>query len=120
LRYMGKSVTGNEKYLYIKTGSSFDDVYQTIREKEIVGDSIVFLWVAQNMDYPLAVKPGKYRLQEGMSNRVLINMLKAGNQEEVSMRFRGYRLKQDFASYVSKQIEPDSASLVNLLDSTAF
>jgi UPF0755 protein len=55
LRYMGKSVTDNEKYLYIKTGSSFDDVYRTIREKEIVKDSIVFLWVAQNMDYPLAV-----------------------------------------------------------------
>jgi len=120
LRYMGKSVTDNEKYLYIKTGSSFDDVYRTIREKEIVKDSIVFLWVAQNMDYPLAVKPGKYRLEDGMSNRALINMLKAGNQEEVSMRFRGYRLKQDFAAYVSKQIEPDSASLVNLLDSTEF
>lgn len=120
LRYMGKSVTDNEKYLYIKTGSSFDDVYATIREKEIVRDSIVFLWVAQNMDYPLAVKPGKYRLEDGMSNRALINMLKAGNQEEVSMRFRGLRLKQNFAAYVSKQIEPDSTTLINLLDSTQF
>ena len=120
LRYMGKSVTDNEKYLYIRTGSSFDDVYATIREKEIVKDSIVFLWVAQNMDYPLAVKPGKYRLEEGMSNRVLINMLKAGNQEEVSMRFRGLRLKENFAAYVSTQIEPDSATLINLLDSTQF
>ncbi|MGV3704514.1 MAG: endolytic transglycosylase MltG [Arcticibacter sp.] len=120
LRYMGKSVTDNEKYLYIKTGSSFDDVYATIREKEIVKDSIVFLWVAQNMDYPLAVKPGKYRLEDGMSNRALINMLKAGNQEEVSMRFRGLRLKQNFAAYVSKQIEPDSTTLINLLDSAQF
>lgn len=120
LRYMGKSVTDNEKYLYIKTGSSFDDVYATIREKEIVRDSIVFLWVAQNMDYPLAVKPGKYRLEDGMSNRALINMLKAGNQEEVSMRFRGLRLKQNFAAYVSKQIEPDSTTLINLLDSAQF
>lgn len=120
LRYMGKSVTDNEKYLYIKTGSTFDDVYATIREKEIVKDSIVFLWVAQNMDYPLAVKPGKYRLKEGMSNRVLINMLKSGNQEEVSLSFRGYRLQQDFAAYIGTQLEADSASLLKLLDSTAF
>ena len=120
LRYMGKSVTDNEKYLYIKTGSTFDDVYATIREKDIVKDSIVFLWVAQNMDYPRAVKPGKYRLKDGMSNRVLINMLKSGNQEEVSLSFRGYRLKEDFAAYVGTQLEADSASLLGLLDSAAF
>lgn len=120
LRYMGKSVTDNEKYLYINTGSTFDDVYATIREKEIVKDSVVFLWVAHNMDYPLAVKPGKYRLKEGMNNRTLINMLKSGNQEEVSLSFRGMRLKEDFAAFVSKQIEPDSTLLINLLDSTSF
>lgn len=120
LRYFGASVTGNEKYLYIHTGSTFGDVYKTIREKEIVKDSTVFHWAALNMNYPNAVKPGKYRLTPGMGNRRFINMLKAGNQEPVELSFRGYRLKEDFAGYVSKQIEADSVSLVRLLDSASF
>ncbi|KAA8480039.1 UPF0755 protein [Arcticibacter tournemirensis] len=120
LRYFGPSVTDNEQYLYIHTGSDFDDVYKTIRDKEIVKDSVVFQWVALNMNYPKAVKPGKYKLTAGMGNRRFINMLKAGNQEPVKLSFRGYRLKEDFAGYVSKQLEPDSVSLVRLLDSTAF
>lgn len=120
LRYFGPSVTDNEKYLYIHTGATFDDVYKTIREKEIVKDSTVFLWAAQNMHYPRAVKPGKYRLTPGMGNRRFINMLKAGNQEPVDLSFRGLRLKEDFAGYISKQLEPDSVSIIHLLDSTAF
>ncbi len=120
LRYFGESVTGNEKYLYIKTGSSFDDVYKTIRDKEIVKDSVVFHWAAVNMVYPSVVKPGKYKLTEGMSNRHFINMLKSGNQEPVKLSFRGYRLKEDFAKYISTQLETDSASLVQLLDSTSL
>lgn len=120
LRYFGPSVTDNESYLYIHTGATFDEVYKTIREKEIVKDSTVFLWAAQNMHYPRAVKPGKYRLTPGMGNRRFINMLKAGNQEPVKLSFRGYRLKEDFAGYLSKQLEPDSASFVKLLDSTDF
>lgn len=120
LRYFGPSVTDNEQYLYIRTGSGFEDVYKTIREKEMVKDSVVFHWVALNMNYPKSVKPGKYKLTPGMGNRRFINMLKAGNQEPVKLSFRGYRLKEDFAGYVSKQLEPDSVSLVRLLDSTSF
>jgi len=120
LRYFGPSVTNNEPYLYIKTGSSFGDVLQTIKDKNIVKDTTIFHWAALNMEYPKAVKPGKYKLEAGMSNRKFINMLKAGNQEPVKLRFKSFRLKEDFAGYIATQIEADSVSLVRLLDSTAF
>lgn len=120
LKYFGPSVTDNEKYLYIRTGSTFDDVYKTIEEKQMVKKPEVFKWAAVNMDYPKAVKPGKYRLKQGMSNRNFINMLKAGNQEEVSLRFKNHRLKENFAAYISTQIEADSLSIIRLLDSSAF
>ena len=72
------------------------------------------------MDYTQKVKAGKYRLQKGMSNRKLINMLKAGNQEPVKLAYQNVRLKENFAAMVSKKIEADSLSIINLLDSTAF
>lgn len=120
LRYFGPSVTDNEEYLYIHTGDKFDDVYKTIREKRMVKDSSYFLWAAQNMKYIGRVKPGRYRLKPGMSNRALINMLASGTQEPVNFSFHNIRLKEQFAAFAGKKLEPDSASIIRLLDSTTF
>ncbi|SKB34750.1 endolytic transglycosylase MltG [Daejeonella lutea] len=120
MKYFGPNVTDNSEYLYIKTGSNFDDVYETIRKDEMVKDSISFLNAANNMDYPGTVKPGRYRLKQGMSNRAFINMLKAGNQEPVKISFQNVRLKQTLAGMVAKKLETDSASIGSLLDSASF
>ncbi|MFD0750310.1 endolytic transglycosylase MltG [Mucilaginibacter calamicampi] len=120
LKYFGPSVTGNEEYLYIHTGEDFNSVYKTIRDKEIVKDSTNFLWAAQNMKYPGRVKPGRYKLKQGMSNRSLINMLASGTQEPVTFAFHSIRLKEQFAAFASNKLEPDSTSILRLLDSADF
>lgn len=120
LKYFGPSVTDNRQYLYIKTGSDFDDVYNTIREENIVKDSISFRDASLSMKYNGPVKPGKYRLHKGMSNRNLINMLKAGNQEPVTLTFQNVRLKQTLAGMIGKKLETDSAAIMHLLDSAAY
>ena len=120
LKFFGPNVTGNQQYLYICTGDDFDDVYKTIRDKNIVKDSANFLWAAHNMKYPGRVKPGKYLLTEGMSNRALINMLASGTQEPVTFVFHNFRLKEQFAAFASKQLEPDSIAILKLLDSADY
>jgi UPF0755 protein len=120
LRYFGPNVSDKEQYLYIHTGETFDDVYKTIRDEGIVKDTTTFHWSAVNMKYTSRVKPGKYRLHEGMSNRKFINMLASGAQEPVTVSFHNLRLKEQFAGFVSKKIEPDSIAILNLLDSAAF
>ncbi|PAW94686.1 aminodeoxychorismate lyase [Mucilaginibacter sp. MD40] len=119
LRFFGPNVTDKQQYLYIKTGSNFDDVYKTISSEGIVNDTTSFLQAAHSMKY-LNVKPGKYRLKPGMSNRNFINMLKSGNQEPVNFSFHNIRLKEQFAGLVGKNLEPDSASMLRLLDSAKF
>lgn len=120
MKYFGPNVTDNAEYLFIKTGSDFDDVYETIKKDEIVKDSVSFFNAANNMDYPGHIKPGRYRVTKGMSNRSLINMLKAGNQEPVKISFQNVRLKQTLAGMVTKKLETDSASIGSLLDSASF
>lgn len=120
LKFFGPNVTGNEEYLYIRTGEDFNSVYKTIRDKQIVKDSTNFLWAAQNMKYPGRVKPGRYRLKEGMSNRSLINMLASGSQEPVNFAFHNIRLKEQFAGFAAKKLEPDSTAIIRLLDSADF
>ena len=120
LKYFKSNVTGNIEYLYIKTGSDFNDVYSSIKSDKIVKDSVSFYNAAQNMEYAGKVKAGRYRLIKGMSNRAFINMLKAGNQEAVKISFQNVRLKHTLAGMVSKKIESDSSSISSLLDSTEF
>jgi UPF0755 protein len=120
LKYFGPNVSDKEEYLYIQTGQSYDDVYSTIREKGIVNDTANFNWAAVNMKYTGKVKPGRYRLTKGMSNRKFINMLLAGNQEAVNLSFRGLRLKEQFAGFIAKKLEPDSIAFIRLLDSADY
>ena len=120
LNYFGPNVTDKHEYLYIHTGADYDDVYKTIRDSDMVKDSTTFNWAAENMKYKSRVKAGRYRLKPGMSNRALINMLASGTQEPVTLSFHTMRLKEQFAVYVSKKIEPDSTAILNLLDSAAY
>lgn len=119
-KYFGGNVTGKQEYLYIHTGSEFKDVYKTIQDEGMVKDTASFLWAAENMNYVSRVKPGRYHLHEGMSNRKLINMLASATQEPVTLSFHNLRLKEQFAGFVSKKIEPDSVSILRMLDSSAY
>jgi UPF0755 protein len=120
LQYFKPNINGKQEYLFIKTGSDFNDVYATIKSENISRDTLSFLNAAKNMQYSGKIKPGRYRLQEGMSNRAFINMLKAGNQEAVKISFQNVRLKHTLAGMVSKKLECDSASISKLLDSTEY
>jgi len=120
LKYFGPNVTGKQEYLYIHTGATFNDVFDTIKQKGIVKDSATFYWSAKNMNYVNRVKPGRYHLHEGMSNRKLINMLASGTQEPVTVSFHNLRQKEQFAGFVSKKIEPDSSAIIKLLDSASY
>jgi len=119
-QYYGPNVTGKEQYLYIRTGSDFKDLMENIKSNDILKDTNTFKWSAENMDYIQNIKAGRYRLEKGTSNRHLINMLKAGNQEPVSLQFQNIRLKENFAGFIAKQIETDSLSIIRLLDSSEF
>jgi len=116
-RFLAPNVTDKQDYLYIPTDSGFEDLMKNLGENEILKDTSTFRWAAEKKDYPLRVKAGKYRLKEGMNNRILVNLLMGGLQEPVKLRFQNIRLKEDFAGFLATQLEPDSVSFINLLNS---
>ena len=118
--YFAPNVTAKEKYLYVKTGYVFEDLVTDLRYKEVLNDTGTFLQAAEKMNLQGTLKPGKYRLKEGMNNRTLINMLKAGNQEAVKLKFQNIRKIEGLASLLAKNLEPDSAAFMRLLDSAAY
>ena len=108
------------QYLYIKTGSSFDNVVDELVERNIILNESSFAWLAERKNFKSHVKPGKYRLKPNMSNNELINLLRSGNQEPVQLVFNEARTKQDFIEIISKQIEANQNELNNLLSDDNF
>jgi len=118
--YFAPNVTGNQKYLYIKTGSNYDALVDNLKSKDMLKSISAFATAAGKMNLAANVKPGRYLLKKGMTNRALINMIKAGNQEPVKLKFQNIRKKENFAAYLASNLEADSLSFINILDSTAL
>jgi UPF0755 protein len=106
--------------LYIPTGSNFNEVLDLLDENNLVKNRTSLEWVAARKNYPNRVRPGKYRLYNGMNNNQLINMLRSGNQVPVKLVFNSLRSINDIASVVSRQIEADSASIAELAMNVEF
>ncbi len=117
--YVNNVNTKDKEHLYIliPTGSSYSDVLEIIESAQIIIDFNSFKWSASRMGYPYSVKPGRYKLKDGMSNRELITTLRAGLQSPVRVTFTGFRTPQQLAQRISRQIEADSTEIVNAFNS---
>ena len=99
-------------YLYIPTGSDYDDVIRIINEGEYLKNNKSFAWLAKRKNYVNKVHSGRYRLDSAMTNNDLINRLRSGYQAPVRVVFHSVRTKADLAGKIAKQIEADSLLLI--------
>jgi len=106
--------------IYIHTGATFQDVSKTLYEKGFIVNRSSFEWLAERKGYNTKVKPGKYLIKNDMSNNELINLLRSGKQEAVKLVFNNIRTKYQLAGRLSKQIEADSTSLIDLMNDENF
>jgi UPF0755 protein len=104
-----------EKYLYIKTGSSLDDVLISLREKGIVKPGFFFNKLVEQAKYKNNIKPGRYEIKDGMSSYALVKMLKSGKQAPIKLVINKLRIKEDLAGKIGKNFEVDSLEVVNFL-----
>lgn len=110
----------SETFLYVPTGSDFTDLMQLLQEAHLLQNSSTFEWVAEQMKYKNKVKPGKYLIKKGMSNRELVTLLRSGVQVPVKVVFNNVRTRNQLAGVISKQLECDSAALMGLLGNETY
>lgn len=118
--FFAANTSGKVKYLYVRTGHHLDDLFEEIRRTDALTEIGTFSQAAAKMDLARSLKPGRYKLTKGMNNRSIINMLKSGNQDPVKLKFQNLRKKENFAAYLSANLEPDSLTFINVLDSVAL
>jgi len=113
-----KGNTVEEGYLYIPTGSNFEEVENLVRP--FLKRVKPFVSVAERLNYTEAVKPGKYKISKGMSNYELVRMLRSGNQTMVNLSFNNQDTFEKLAGRISQQIEADSLSLLKAFTDNSF
>lgn len=118
--YLSANVTGNEKYIYIKTGATYEEFLSNLENKDALKNIATFKEAAVKMNLANSLKSGRYAIKVGMNNRTLINKLKSGNQDAVQLKFQNIRKIENFAAYLAKNVEADSASFMQVLDSAAL
>ena len=106
----------DNKYFYIKTGSSYNEVRDNLISKNIIPGAFWFDLTSKALHYNKAVKPGRYKIEEGTSIVSLIRMLKAAKQSPVKLVITKLRTKEDFARKIGDNFEPDSATIMEFLN----
>lgn len=106
--------------IQIPTGSSFEDVKKTLYSGGYIIHRTNFELVAHLKKYEGIVKPGKYNLENGMSNLELVNKLRSGDQDPVKVVFHNVRYPDQLAGRIAQQIEADSLSLISLMQNSAY
>ncbi len=106
-------------FIYIPTNSNFNTVCDTLKQNNYLQDLTSFKRVSSIKKYN-KVKAGRYELKEGMSNNDLINLLRSGNQATVTITFNNIRTLDQLAGKVSKIIEADSLTLIELFNNKDY
>jgi UPF0755 protein len=118
--YFAPNIKGDTKYIFVRTGSSYDDLLKDLEDKNAIKNIESFKDAAGRMNLAKSLKPGRYAVVKGMNNRTLINKLKAGNQDAVKLKFQNIRKKENFAAYLAKNFEADSMAFIKVLDSAVL
>jgi UPF0755 protein len=104
-----------DKYFYIKTGSSYNDVVNSLKEEKIISSPFFFDKLSKQAGYNKRVKAGRYQINNGMSLYNLIRMLKAGKQAPVRLVINKLRTKEDLAKKIGTQFECGEAAALTFL-----
>jgi UPF0755 protein len=103
------------KYLYIKTGSGFRDVQDELTKNNFIHDKAWFRMVSKIAGYK-NIKPGRYKITDGMSLMNLVRMLKNGQQTPVNFVITRIRIKEILASKIGAAFECDSLQVISFLN----
>jgi UPF0755 protein len=107
-------------FLYIPTGSTYQQVQDSLQKHDFLKNSMNFDIWQRMKSYYAHVKPGRYELRKGMTNRQLVNILRSGRQTPIRFTFNNARTLDQVAERASAVIEADFESLMQAFSDPDF
>jgi len=107
--------------IYVPTGTDINGVCDTLQKYGLVEHPKLFFTLADKKNYTNKIKPGRYVITKPISLNNLINLLRSGSQSPVLVRFNsGIRTVEKLASQMTKNLEINADSVINLLNNNDF
>lgn len=107
-------------WLYVPSGSTYQDLLVQIQKEEMLKDYFSFDFIAGLMKLKERLKPGRYKIKEGMSNKELIGLLRSGRQTPLRFTFTPVRTVYELAGRIGSEFETDSVSVLKEMFSPAW
>lgn len=104
-------------FLYVKTGTTLPELKQQLVNDHILGN-ITWFNIAEKFLSFDKVKPGKYKIDRGMSVLTLLRMLRNGSQTPVHFVVTKIRTKEQLAGRMGKAFEFDSTAAISYLSNS--
>ena len=127
LAFIGYKILGsnvrksdNDTFLYIKTGATYDQVLQSLKDQDLLKDYWSFNILAKQMQLHNKIKAGKYKLTKGMSNLAIIRKLRNGQQDPVKLVINKIRTQDEWITFISSKIEADTTALRSYINNDTF
>ena len=99
--------------------STIDEMTELLSEKADIKNVNTLKKSIERFRYR-TIRPGHYELRDGMNNKEFVRMLQGGLQTPVRVTFNNIRTKSELAASLSRQLMPDSLSIINLLNDSAY
>jgi len=107
----------NYTYIFIEREDTFEDVISDINAEHIIENTESFEWLAKKMELDKNIHPGKYRINNGMSMRQIINLIKYNKQEKVRLNYN-YQIHDpgEFVVYTDEKLALGDSELEDFLN----
>lgn len=105
-----------DRIVLVPTGSTFDQLVDSLKAHRVIAEERMFRLVAQRKHFGPTVRPGRYRITDGISLNDLVNKLRKGEQDPVRITFTNIRTLPQLAGQVARYIEADSLQLIQAID----
>lgn len=106
----------NEMYVYIPSGSSYEDAKKII--SPLVEDIEGFESIASLRGYTEKVKSGKFLLKKGMGNLKLVSALRSN--VPVTISFNNQERLENLVDRIDKKLEPTASELMDSFTNEKF
>jgi len=115
------NVTDGTGYLYLPTGTTYTQLMDSIKVLDKIININSFEMAAKFEKLYSNIKPGRYKVERGMTNREIARSIKYGWQSPTRITIAGnIRTREKLASIFSRKISSDSLTILNLLKDNKF
>jgi UPF0755 protein len=114
----GTGFSEKTQYFIVAEGKTNKaSVLEAMEENHILSNKTVFSLFSSTVGVWNKIKAGKYEVKKGQSLWSIARMLKNGKLAQIKLVINKVRVKEDLAKLIGKNFAPDSASVMQFLNS---